>query len=381
MHDFSHLRVAIVHEWLTQYVGSEKVLEQFLTLFPQADLYTVADFLPESERAFLGGKRARTTFIQNLPGARFRYRSYLPLMPLAIEQFDLQGYDLVLSSSHAVAKGVLTGPDQIHVCYCHSPMRYAWDLQHQYLRQSGITPGFKSLAIRALLHYMRIWDARTANGVDQFIANSNYIARRIHKTYGRESVVIHPPVDTEFFTPAGQRESYFLAASRFVPYKRMELIVRAFSRRPDLQLVLAGDGPNLGHCRSIAGKNVKFLGHQPADALRQLLRQASAFVFAAEEDFGILPVEAQSCGTPVIAYGRGGVLDSVIPGKTGILFEHQTEQCLLDAVDSFDSKAFDPVLIRRHAERFGASRFRQAIADCVSAAFRAHGAIRVQTVL
>lgn len=373
MPGLSHLRVAIIHEWLTQYVGSEKVLEQFIALFPQADLFTVADFLPDSERAFLCGKRPRTTFIQHLPGARCRYRSYLPLMPLAIEQFDLQGYDLVLSSSHAVAKGVLTGPDQVHVCYCHSPMRYAWDLQHQYLRQSSLTSGLRSLATRALLHYMRIWDARTANGVDQFIANSNYIARRIHKTYGRDSVVIHPPVDTEFFTPGGQRDRYFFAASRFVPYKRMELIVRAFKRRPELRLVLAGDGPNLSYCRSIAGRNVEFLGHQQAAELRQLLRQARAFVFAAEEDFGILPVEAQACGTPVIAYGRGGVLDSVIPGRTGILFEHQTEDSLLGALERFDSMVFDPELIRQNAEPFRASRFRQAVAECISDAFRARG--------
>ena len=365
MSHLTQLRVAIVHEWLTQYVGSERVLEQLINLFPQSDLYSVVDFLPKQQRGFLQGKTPRTTFIQHLPGARKRYRSYLPLMPLAIEQFDLHGYDLVLSSSHAVAKGVLTGPDQVHVCYCHSPMRYAWDLQHQYLRESGLASGFRSLPARAILHYMRLWDARTANGVDHFIANSSYIARRIRKAYGRDALVIPPPVDTGFYVPGLSRKPFFLAASRFVPYKCMELIIRAFRRRPDLRLVVVGDGPGLPACRALASPNIQLLGFQPSTALRDLMQQAQAFVFAAEEDFGIMPVEAQACGTPVIAYGRGGVLDSVVPGETGLFFMHQTEDSLLEALDRFPCMTFNAQMIAAHAESFSVKCFRRAIRTCL----------------
>lgn len=353
------MRVAIVHEWLTQYVGSERVLEQLLRLFPGAELFAVADFLPADERGFLQGRRPRTTWIQSLPFARTRYRSYLPLMPLAIEQLDVSGFDLVMSSSHAVAKGVLTGPDQVHICYCHSPMRYAWDLQHQYLRESGLNGGVRAAAARALLHYLRLWDARTANGVNHFVANSSYIARRIRKAYGRDAVVIPPPVDTDFFTPAdAPRGGYFLAASRFVPYKRMDLIIRAFSQRPDLRLVVIGDGPAWRECARLAGPNVELRGQRPAEELREALRGARAFVFAAEEDFGILPVEAQACGTPVIAFGRGGVVDSVAPDETGVFFDEQSEEALLAAVARFETMRFSEDTIRRRAERFSGEAFR-----------------------
>lgn len=368
------MKAAIVHEWLTQYVGSERVLEQLLALLPEAELFAVADFLPENERAFLHGRRPHTTWIQSLPFARTRYRSYLPLMPLAVEQLDVSGFDLVLSSSHAVAKGVLTGPDQVHVCYCHSPMRYAWDLQHQYLRESGLNRGVRAASARALLHYLRLWDTRTANGVDHFIANSSYIAGRIRKAYGREAVVIPPPVDTDFFTPADSpRGNFFVAASRFVPYKRMDLIIRAFSRRPELRLVVIGDGPAWKDCRKAAGPNVELLGQRPAHELREALRGALAFIFAAEEDFGILPVEAQACGTPVIAFGRGGALETVIPGETGLLFPEQTEEALLDAVGRFQTMRFSPAAIRRRAESFGVAAFRTRMAEYLQAALPGAG--------
>jgi glycosyltransferase involved in cell wall biosynthesis len=352
------MKIAIVHEWLAGFTGSEKVLEQLLLLYPDADLFCVADLLTAEDRAFLRGRAMRATFIQRLPFVRKHYRMYIPLMPLAIEQLDLGSYDLVISSSHAVAKGVLTGPGQIHICYCHSPIRYAWDLQHQYLRESGLDKGVPGALARLLLHYLRLWDTRTAHGVDHFVANSNFIARRIRKAYGRGSAVIHPPVDTGYFRPDGVQEDYFLGAGRFVPYKRMDLLVEAFAHMPDRKLVLIGDGPELAKCQARATPNIRFLGRQPASVLRQHLQSASALLFAAEEDFGIVPVEAQACGTPVICYGRGGVLDSVLPGISGMFFSEQTADSLQSAIERFQRQNYDPATIRRHALGFCPERFR-----------------------
>ena len=299
-------RVAVVHEWLDTYAGSERVVREILTLYPDADLFAVVDFLNPEDRAKLFNKQAKTSFIQRLPFAAKKFRAYLPLMPVAVEQFDMSAYDLVISSSHAVAKGILTGPDQTHICYCHTPIRYAWDLQHQYLREAGISKGLKSLVARVMLHYIRLWDVRTATGVDQFVANSSYIARRIRKIYGRDAAIIHPPVDIEAFTLVTEKEDFYVTASRMVPYKRMDLIVEAFAQMPDKRLVVLGDGPEMPKLKALAGPNVTLLGYQDDLVLRDHLQRARAFVFAAEEDFGILPVEALACGTPVIAYGRGG---------------------------------------------------------------------------
>ncbi|HVD33859.1 MAG TPA: glycosyltransferase, partial [Gemmatimonadales bacterium] len=253
------MKTAIVHDWLVTYAGAERVLEQMLAVYPEADVYSLIDFVPEAERGFLGGRNIHTSFLQRLPGMRRRYRSSLPLMPLAIEQFDLSGYDLVLSSSYAVAKGVLTGPDQLHLCMCYSPMRYAWDLQHQYLRETGLDGGIKGALARWMLHRVRIWDQRTANGVDGFIAISRFIARRIWKVYRRESSVIYPPVDVEGFTPQGSRENFYVTASRMVPYKRIDLIVEAFAAMPERQLVVIGDGPEARRLRAKGAPNVRFL--------------------------------------------------------------------------------------------------------------------------
>ena len=255
-------RVAVIHEWLVTFGGSEKVLAELLALFPDADLFAVVDFLSSADRLKLQDKQAQTSFIQTLPFAARRYRSYLPFMPLAIEQFDLSGYDLVISSSHAVAKGVLTGPGQIHVCYCHSPMRYAWDLQHQYLRETRLTKGMKSLLARLALHYIRLWDARTAPGVDLFIANSAYIAKRIRKVYRREAAIVHPPVDVEAFPLWREKEDFYLTASRMVPYKRIDIIVDAFAQMPERRLVVIGDGPDRESFRALGRKNIAFLGYQ-----------------------------------------------------------------------------------------------------------------------
>lgn len=359
------MKVAIVHDWLVSIAGGEKVLAELLAIFPEADLFAVVDFLDPDQRAHLLGKHATTTFVQRLPFARRRYRSYLPLMMMAIEQIDLQNYDLVVSSSHAVAKGVITGPDQLHISYVHSPIRYAWDLQHSYLRESGLTRGLKSAFARATLHYVRMWDVRTANGVDHFVANSAFIRRRIWKVYRRESSVVHPPVDVEAFTPGGEKQDYYFTASRLVPYKRLPLIAEAFSAMPDKRLVVVGDGPEMPALKRAAGRNVTILGAQPHAQLLHHFRAARAFIFAAEEDFGITPVEAQACGTPVIAFGRGGALETVRgpehEAPTGVFFPEQSVGSIIAAVQEFErhSDRFTSASCRNNALRFSAEAFRR----------------------
>ncbi|WP_027818548.1 glycosyltransferase family 4 protein [Paraburkholderia bannensis] len=357
-------RVAIVHDWLVTYAGAERVLEQIIDCFPDADLFSVVDFVDDKDRGFLRGKRATTSFIQRLPKARTRYRAYLPFMPLAIEQLDVSGYDVVISSSHAVAKGVLTGPDQYHISYVHSPIRYAWDLQHQYLQESKLTRGPKSMLARLILHYIRNWDVRTANSVDQFVANSEFIARRIHKVYQRDADVVYPPVDVDSFELETHKEDFYLTASRLVPYKKIDLIVEAFARMPDKRLVVIGDGPDMQKVRAKAGPNVEVMGYQPFSVLHDRMRRAKAFVFAAEEDFGISVVEAQACGTPVIAYGKGGALETVRDTgsrPTGLFFEEQRADAIIAAVDAFerDPKRFRAEDCRENAERFSSAHFRE----------------------
>ena len=367
------MKTAIVHDWLVTYAGAERVLEQMLAAFPEADLYSLIDFVPEAQRGFLRGRRVATSFVQRLPFARTKYRQYLPILPLAIEQFDLSGYDLVISSSYAVAKGVLTGPDQIHICMCYSPIRYAWDLQHQYLREAGLDRGLRSLFARYVLHRVRLWDVRTANGVDHFIAISRFIAQRIWKVYRRDSTVIYPPVDVDYFVPGGTREDFYLTASRMVPYKRIDLIVEAFASMPDRRLVVIGDGPEMSRLEAKAGSNVELLGHQPLPALRDHLQRARAFVFAAEEDFGIAPLEAQACGTPVIGYGRGGLLETVRglddPSPTGVLFTRQEPGSVREAVTKFEQEAgsITAEACRANAMRFEPSRFRKEFRAYVEA--------------
>lgn len=370
------MRVAIIHDWLTVYAGAEKVLSQMLLLYPQAEVFTLVDFLPDADRGFLASHKVHTSFIQRLPKARSSYRSYLPLMPLAIEQFDLGAFDLVLSSSHAVAKGVLTGPDQIHVCYCHSPIRYAWDLQGQYLRESGLQRGIKSWLARLILSYIRMWDVRTANGVDHFIANSSFIARRIRKVYGRASAVVPPPVDVPQVPSLSPRKDYYVTASRLVPYKRIDLIIKAFNAMPDKALVVIGSGPMLAEMKQLAANNVRVLGYQPQDVLEQHLAEARAFVFAAEEDFGIAPVEAQAYGTPVIAYGKGGILDSVVDGQTGSFFPAQTVEAITAAIDAFEKRTspWDNAQIAQHALEFRPEAFRARLAAQIDAAIATRGA-------
>lgn len=363
--------IVFVHDWLTTYAGAERVLEQMLATFTQADLFALCDFLPSEEREFLQNRQPKTTFIQRLPGAAKHYRNYLPLMPLAIEQLDVSGYETVVSSSHAVAKGVLTGPDQLHLCMCYSPVRYAWDLQHQYLRESNLEHGVKSLMARLILHYIRLWDARTPNGVDAFMAISEFIARRIHKVYGRVSKVIYPPVDVAAFTLREQKDDFYLTASRMVPYKKIPLIIEAFAAMPDKRLVVIGAGPEFARCKAVATPNIELLGYQPFEVLRDHMQRARAFVFAAEEDFGIVPIEAQSCGTPVIAFGKGGACETIAgihahaqPERgqvlTGVFFAEQTASAIRAAVERFESmgEAFTPQACRENALRFAPERFR-----------------------
>lgn len=352
-----------MHDWLTVYGGAEGVLSGILDCYPDADLFSIVDFLPDANRDFLKGKLVSTSFIQSLPFANRRYRSYLPLMPLAVEQFDLSSYDLIITSSHAVAKGVITGPGQLHICYCHSPMRYAWDMQHQYLRESNLLGGLKGWLAKYFLHKMRIWDLRTSFGVDFFIANSNFVARRIWKVYRRSSRVIYPPVNIEKFNIYPDKEDFYLTASRMVPYKRIDLIVEAFALMPDRQLIVIGDGPDLEKIKSRAGKNVLMMGYQQNDVLVQYMQKAKAFIFAAEEDFGIVPLEAQACGTPVIAYGKGGALETVIDSslkRTGVFFAHQTVSSIHEAIERFEklSVKVNPEDCRENALRFSNENFK-----------------------
>lgn len=380
--DVRRLRVAIVHDWLTVYGGAERVLEHMLAVMPQADVFTLVDFVPDDQRGFLGGRKPRTSFIQRLPFARKHYRHYLPLMPLAIEQFDLSGYDLVVSSSYAVAKGVITGPDQLHVSYVHSPVRFAWDLQHQYLRQSGMAHGVASWAVRALLHQLRLWDTRTANGVDHFLANSQFIARRVWKVYRRAAEVIYPPVDIGDFRLVEAKGGNYVTVSRLVPYKRVELLVEAFARLPDRHLTVIGAGPELERLRRVASPNVELAGFLPDAEVRRRLERARAFLFAAEEDFGIVMVEAQACGTPVIAYGKGGACEVVRDlgrtGATGVLFAEQTADSIVDAIARFEDATdqIEPLACRRNAERFGHARFCSELVSVIGEQWALRGETR-----
>jgi glycosyltransferase involved in cell wall biosynthesis len=372
------MRVAIVHDWLTGRRGGETVLEQLLEVWPDADLFSVVDFYPDGDRPGIRGKRATTTFVQRLPFARKRYRAYLPIMPFAIEQFEFRGYDLVLSSSHAVAKGVLTAPGQVHVSYVHTPIRYAWDLREDYLREAGLSRGLRGWVARAVLHYIRHWDRSSAVGVDHIVANSDFVRRRIARCWGRDAQVIHPPVDVEGFSLRRDKEDFYLVAGSMAPYKKVPMLVEAFTAMPARRLVVIGDGPDLARAKEAAGPNVTFLGHQPFDVLRDHLQRCRAFVFGALEDFGIMPLEAQACGTPVIAFGAGGALETVIPigsvAPTGLFFDQQTAVAVIGAVEAFERErgTFDPDACRTNALRFAAPVFRRRIAEAVAAAIATH---------
>jgi glycosyltransferase involved in cell wall biosynthesis len=351
------MNTALIHEWLVTLAGAESVLQSIYKLYP-GTIHTLFNNPAVMQGTAWEKAEIKTSILQRMPFARNHHRAFLPLFPMAIEQFDLRNYKLVISSSYAVAKGVLTSSDQLHICYCHSPMRYIWDLTFEYLEAAEMVHGMKSFLARSIFHYIRLWDAISAIRVNEFIANSYYIANRIQKCYNRTAQVIYPPVDVDQFFVSDKRENYFITVSRLVPYKRVDLIIQAFNELK-LPLVIIGDGPAYKKLKKIAGPTIQILGQLPSEELRSYLSKARAFVFSAEEDFGIVNVEAQACGIPVIAYGRGGALETVIKDKTGLFFYRQDVASIITAIKDFLAKEdlFNPAEIRANAERFPRSRF------------------------
>ena len=352
------MKTALVHDWLTTPAGSEQVLGAIAALYPGAPIHTLVHTPTNFRGQPWDGREIHTSFLQRLPLAQRHYQKLLPLFPLAIESFNFDGFDTVISSSHAVAKGVITRADQLHLSYVYTPIRYAWDMRGQYLGQTGLNRGVKGVAVSLILHYLRQWDVATANRVDAFVATSRYIARRIWKTYRRPSRVIYPPVDLDRFKPSDKREPFYLTVSRLVPYKYVDRIVDAFTRM-NLPLVVIGDGPERERVERAAGPSVTVLGRQSDEVVRDHLSRCRAFVFMADEDFGIAPVEAQASGAPVIAFGRGGSLETVAGGKTGVFFNEQTSDSLRDAVARFEREAgaFRIEDMIEHSQRFSRPRF------------------------
>jgi len=360
--------LALIHDWLVTFGGGEQILAALLDVWPEAPIHTLI-YDPEGPcKDFTNGKQVETSFIQKLPGAKSNHRWYLPLMPLAIEQFDTRGYDVVISCSHAVAHGIIPQPDQLHINYICIPMRYAWHLYHQYLEETGLNSGFKGLISKSILHYLRLWDASAANRIDTFVAISQWVAQIVAKVYRRPAEVIYPPVNVLKFTPREDKENFYLTVSRAVPYKKLDLIVDAFTAMTEKKLVVISDGPDLKKLKAKAGNNIEFLGYQSQDTLIDCMQRARAFVFAAVEDFGIAPVEAQACGTPVIAFRKGGVLETVVEDKTGIFFDKQTSQSLIKAIERFEHEepCFDVNLMRNNAERFSKKRFEKEFREFIT---------------
>lgn len=367
------MKKALVNDWYYVNGGAEKVIHSLNNIWDDFDHFALIDFLSDSDRDFiLKGKKAKTSFIQKLYGAKKNHRKYLQLFPYAIEQFDFREYDVIITSSSSVAKGILTNHGQLHICYCHSPVRYAWDLYHQYLTDAGLTKGLKGIYAKYVLHKFRMWDVMNSTNVDFFIANSNYVKRRINKIYRRDATVIYPPVDTGFFTIQETKQEYYFTASRMIAYKKTELIVEAFNAMPDKKLIVAGEGPEFAKLKKMAQPNVEFIGFANRETLKQYMQDARAFVFAAEEDFGIVPVEAQACGTPVIAFGKGGVLETVIEGRTGVFFKEQSAVSLQQAVVRFETIKFNHQEIRQHSLQFSAERFEREMKAFVEDKWKEH---------
>ncbi|MBC8766908.1 glycosyltransferase [Arenibacter sp. BSSL-BM3] len=367
------MKIAIVHEWLTVIAGSESCFKEFAQIYPEADIFVLVSDEKSLVKLNIDPSRVTNSFIQKLPKSKTKWKNYLPLFPFAIEQFDLSEYDVIISSSHAVAKGVITNALQTHICYIYSPIRYAWDLYHQYLDESNLKKGLKGFLAKSVLHYIRKWDRTTSNNVDEFIPISKYIEKRVWRTYRRKSYkVIYPPVAVEDFTLKIEKEDFYLAASRLVPYKKIDLIVEAFAQTPEKKLIVIGDGPDLDKIKEKAKDNISILGYQSFDVLKDHMQRAKAFIFAAEEDFGIIPIEAQACGTPVIAYGKGGSLETV-KGKfkgqsideedTGVYFDKQSVPALIEAISHFEDNyvKFNPLNIRKFALTFDKKIFIQDI--------------------
>jgi len=358
-------KVALIHDWLTGMRGGEMVLEEFCRLFPDADIFTLAH-QRGSVSELIENRRIIQSPIVKLPFGGEQFRRYLPLFPWAIEAFDLRGYDFILSDSHCVAKGVIPPPDALHIAYIHSPMRYVWDIRTDYLGPAQFGR-LGRLAAGWAAHYLRNWDSLSSARVDQFIANSEHIRLRICKYYRREAAVIHPPVDIERYTIGGSTGDYFITVSALAPYKRVDLAVKACSRL-GLKLKVIGDGPEYKKLKAVSGKTVEFVGHLSRPQMVEVYQNCLALIHCAEEDFGIAPVEAQACGRPVIAYGRGGALETVIGSgdcRTGLFFNEQTPEALSAALRHFPSERFDAETIRRNAERFSRQVFIDKITNFI----------------
>lgn len=362
------MKVAIVQECLVTVGGSDKVVKAILDVFSDADIYTLVAKKDVCDELGIPWEKVHTSFIQKMPLGTKKHRAYLPLFPFAIEQFDLRGYDVIIYSSHCVAKGILTKADQLHICYCHSPIRYCWDMYNEYLEESHLDKGFKSWLVHLMLHPIRQFDAIAGNRVDYYISNSDYVGQRIRKTYRRKATTIHPNIDISNFELCKDKQEYYLASSRLVAYKKIDTIIEAFNKMPDKKLVVIGGGPNLEAYRKLAKDNVIVMGYLPFDVLKEKMQHAKAFVFAADEDFGMIHIETQSCGTPVIAYGHGGSLKTVNGGKTELFFNDQTSEAIVEAVNKFEAmglQPFAPVDCRQWAEGFSKERFKREIKEFV----------------
>lgn len=363
---YNNIKLAIVHDWLTNMGGAENVISYFMDIYKEAPIYTSMCIRENLCDAFQKAD-IRTSFLQkNVKGTKINHQKYFPFMPMAFESFDLNEYDMVLSSSTSCAKGVITNPATMHICYCNSPMRYCWEFYYEYTANMGT--GLKSIIkkkfVKYFINYMRIWDVASSNRVDYFIGNSQNVANRIWKHYRREATVIYPPADTEYFKPVDKDEDYFLCVSRLVPYKRVDLVVEVFNEL-GLPLVVIGGGSELEKIKAMAKDNIKVMGRQPNEVIKEHYAKCRAFIFPGEEDFGITPVEAQASGRPVIAYGKGGALETVVDGQTGLFFKEQTTESLKDAVMKFEKMSFDKKVIRAHAEEFGIDIFKNKIKNFV----------------
>lgn len=351
------MKVAIVHDWLVTNAGAEKVLKAIIDLYPNADVFSLVDFLDDNLRMkVLDGKKTKVSFIQKLPFSKKKFRNYLPLFPKAIESFDLSKYDLVISSSWAVAKGVKTSRSQLHICYCYTPIRYAWDLYDEY---TSNLPILKKKAVQYTLRYIRNWDLINSKRVNTFIADSNFVRDRILKTYNRKSSVIYPPVETSRFILEIQKDEYYLTASRLVAYKKIKLIVESFNNMPKKKLIVIGSGEEYKSIKKIAKNNIVLLGYQDDDILIKYMQKAKAFVYAAIEDFGIIPIEAQSCGTPVIALDKGGTAETVVDGLNGIHYKNQKKEDIIAAVEKFEKMTFDAIKVSQSVQKFSKVRFKK----------------------
>jgi glycosyltransferase involved in cell wall biosynthesis len=364
------VKVVLVHDWLTGQRGGEKVLEVLAEIFPRAPIYTLFHF-PKSQIEEIEKREIKTSFLQHLPLVRKRYRFYLPLFPLAVELFDLQDYDLVISTSHCVAKGIIPHPEALHVCYIHSPMRYAWNQYFPYFSASKLS-FLSRLIIPPIIHHLRLWDESSSSRVDHFLANSKNVAQRVEKYYRRRAEVLYPPVETDFFQAGKEGGDFYLIVSALVPYKRIDLAIEAFNQT-GLPLKIVGKGPDYKKLKKSAKENVEFLGALEAEELLRFYQTARALILPGEEDFGITSLEAQACGIPVIAYGRGGALESVVPGKTGLFFPELKVESLLSVLDKFKSMEFNKNVIRENAMRFSRNIFKEKIASCLRDKWSAFG--------